>query len=793
MSNQETNPPKVFISYSHDSPEHKEQVLALSDRLRDEKIDCIIDQYEEFSPPEGWPRWTEKQIREADFVLMVCTETFYRRFMGEETQGLGRGARWEGNTIYQLLYNDGTSSTKFIPVLLGSGKPEHIPTALQGIHHYCLNTEEGYDDLYRKLTNQPSTPKNELGLRRTLPPRQRRQNFPAGELERSKSRLLNRVDGEVEYRLWRSLHNYITLDKEQDPDQVQPDYVIELKTGTKPESRLDIVEVFDRKEIGGKLLILGKPGSGKTTLLVNLAQELVRRAKEDYQQPIPVLLNLSSWKDDKQSIQDWLIEELDVKYRVNRDLGQNWLIKQLKLRYGVNRDLSQKLVEEQEIIPLLDGLDELASPRQLKCVEKINQFLDSGWDKSLVVCSRSEEHSLYKKKLKLKLNNSWELQPLTEKQVLKYLQDTGNSKLSEVIKGDAELQQLATTPLFLTIIVIVLSADEISWERWQELSSPKERRDYLFAAYIRRMLSRPYRGEKKPNDELTRRWLSWLAQRLIEENQTEFLIEIIQPYWLNYKWQKWIYGLINGLMGGLSVGMIGGLIYGLIENQIYGLIGGLIIGLIGGLIGGVIEGLIEVFKKRPIQVVETLQLSLDKIRKELIYGLMGGLTTGLIYGLIAGLTYGLIGGLIIGLIISLIRVLEGPEIESKTYPNQGIWNSLKNVATISLIIAPLVALGTVIILQWINQGVDATEALSPTWYHVLMVIPIVAFGVGAVTNGIPVMQHMNLRLVLWANGYAPWNYARFLDYATERLLMQRVGGRYRFIHDLLRQHLAKNP
>ncbi|NET56146.1 MAG: TIR domain-containing protein [Symploca sp. SIO2E6] len=179
MSNQETNPPKVFISYSHDSPEHKDRVLELSDRLRYEGIDCIIDQYYEFSPPEGWPRWTEKQIREADFVLMVCTDTFCRRVMGEETPGLGRGARWEGNTIYQLLYNDGTSSSKFIPVLLENGKPGHIPTALQRTHYYCLNTEEGYEALYRKLTSQPSTPKNELGSRKDLPPRQRKQNFSA--------------------------------------------------------------------------------------------------------------------------------------------------------------------------------------------------------------------------------------------------------------------------------------------------------------------------------------------------------------------------------------------------------------------------------------------------------------------------------------------------------------------------------------------------------------------------------------------------------------------------------------
>ena len=68
--------PKVFISYSHDSPEHADQVLALADQLIGDGIDCILDQYET-SPAEGWPRWMDRRINSADFVLMVCTETYF--------------------------------------------------------------------------------------------------------------------------------------------------------------------------------------------------------------------------------------------------------------------------------------------------------------------------------------------------------------------------------------------------------------------------------------------------------------------------------------------------------------------------------------------------------------------------------------------------------------------------------------------------------------------------------------------------------------------------------------------
>ena len=68
--------PQVFISYSHDSDDHKQSILALSDRLRSDGIDCQIDQYLNGAPAQGWQRWMEGQIEAADFVLVVCTKIY---------------------------------------------------------------------------------------------------------------------------------------------------------------------------------------------------------------------------------------------------------------------------------------------------------------------------------------------------------------------------------------------------------------------------------------------------------------------------------------------------------------------------------------------------------------------------------------------------------------------------------------------------------------------------------------------------------------------------------------------
>ena len=153
---------KVFISYSHDSIDHLGRVVALSDRLRADGIDCHIDQYE-VSPPEGWPAWMSKQIREANFVLMVFTPTYVRRFNGEEPAGEGLGARWESMLTIQTIYDKGARNDKFVPIYFDRSDRDHIPEPLGGASHYFLGNDDGYTELFRRLLNIPLAEKPPLG------------------------------------------------------------------------------------------------------------------------------------------------------------------------------------------------------------------------------------------------------------------------------------------------------------------------------------------------------------------------------------------------------------------------------------------------------------------------------------------------------------------------------------------------------------------------------------------------------------------------------------------------------
>ena len=158
---------KVFISYSHDSDEYRESVLALSERLRVDGIETLLDQYVNGSPQQGWPRWMLDQLDAADSVLVVCTETYYRRFRGHEVPGNGKGVDWEGALITQELYDSRSRTLKFVPVFLSAAVESWIPEPLRAVSHYALTSENAYQRLYDFLLEQSGVEPQPLGALKT--------------------------------------------------------------------------------------------------------------------------------------------------------------------------------------------------------------------------------------------------------------------------------------------------------------------------------------------------------------------------------------------------------------------------------------------------------------------------------------------------------------------------------------------------------------------------------------------------------------------------------------------------
>jgi hypothetical protein len=96
----------------------------------------------------------EDELDAAQFVLVVCTETYHRRFLGRGEPDRGKGADWEGSLITLELYHTRSDTSKFVLVLFDRKDERFIPRQLSGNTYYLLSSEDNYHKLYDFLTGQ---------------------------------------------------------------------------------------------------------------------------------------------------------------------------------------------------------------------------------------------------------------------------------------------------------------------------------------------------------------------------------------------------------------------------------------------------------------------------------------------------------------------------------------------------------------------------------------------------------------------------------------------------------------
>jgi hypothetical protein len=603
---------------------------------------------------------------------------------------------------------------------------------------------------------------------------------------------------------------------------LRPDMIQQAVRGDRSQPQLlavgmPVSRVFDEAKSG--LLILGAPGSGKTTVLLELARDLLNRAKTDQTQPIPVVLNLSSWAARRPPLTEWLTDELHNRYSVVRSIAEEW-------------------VAARKILPLLDGLDEVATAYHAACIEAISIFQGEHEPARIVVCSRIQEYTALVSQLRV--DQAIELQSLTRQQVSDYLAAAG-SALADVqaaLTTDETLWELLSSPLVLNIVALTYQD-----QRAHALRSPStgaQRLTELFTAYTQRMLEhRPGRYTSAQ----TLHWLASLARQLRERSQTEFRLNHLTPDWLPTTAQRWLAtfapvlstgllgwllswllggqlggqlgGLFVGLLVGLSLttdqpakeihwnwaGLIGGLVLGLIAGLVFGLAIKPVVGLVGGLLFGLTVGL-------AVGLISGLASGLIV---SLIGGLVGGLLVWLFFKPVAGLVHGLIGGLTAWLIIGLAsaltiwltsllaRGLFSRLTDERSRLNKRIHQSAR-YALVGGLAAGLASglffglIGALVggLVSGLIGGlvVGLVGGLIAGLAGGLAVGAVVGLVDGLVVGRAAGLQPYSVRVLLASNGLAPLRYVRFLDEATEQLFLRRVGSGYLFVHGLLLNYFA---
>jgi hypothetical protein len=293
---------------------------------------------------------------------------------------------------------------------------------------------------------------------------------------------------------------------------------------------------------------------------------------------------------------------------------------------------------------------------------------------------------------------------------------------------------------------------------------------------------------------------------MAKHGQTVFYLERLQLDWLpnRLRWvillcNELVVWLISGLFGVLVFELFGVLVFGLAwmfgeammfrETILSSILNSALVGaLIGFLCFGIPEKLGE-----PISCVETVRWSWQGLLSNtLVFGLVVGLIFGLLVGLAEGLRVGLRVGLVCGLVFGpvggLVRGLTFSEIETRTLPNEGIRRSARNAFFVTMFGV------LIVVLIGVLRGVGLVGVRAGGLHVELGIVVFGGLVLGLVgglqVGGAACLKHLVLRLWLIRNGSTPWNYVRFLDYASERILLRKVGGGYAFIHRMLLEYFA---
>lgn len=416
------------------------------------------------------------------------------------------------------------------------------------------------------------------------------------------------------------------------------------------------------------------------------------------------------------------------------------------------------------------------------------------------------------------------------------------SSLRAAIALDEDLRRMARTPFLLSTMAIAyrdLRADVI---RAGGRGDDKARRDHLFGKYfkVRYNSAEPKWRQPYTADQLSK-YLGELAWKIEGGHSNLIFVEQLQPdrawigrdgYLLYLTFVALLLVLLIGAMVGLPAGWaIGyersapgplaerlmhfnfeamlwtGLCCGAIlaagfvltKSWGFGAACGLALGLGRMLTLGMgvydpdewlYQGLATIIIGVPllIQIMKASRHERDRIRpferwkwnpKGALLGVALAMTAGTALALILDLTRGVGFGLALIVILGLVFGYTRTDLETKTYPNQGLRRSAVNTLRVAVLSASAGA-ACFGLAFWAGKGPER---------GVINAIIGLALGISSlVFGGMPSIQHLSLRLVLALRGRAPLDVVFFLKAASHMHLLRKVGGGFMFQHEYLRYY-----
>ncbi|MBX7079213.1 MAG: protein kinase [Nannocystaceae bacterium] len=541
------------------------------------------------------------------------------------------------------------------------------------------------------------------------------------------------------------------------------------------------------------LALLGPAGAGKTTLLLQLARTLLRRARVERDAPLPVMLNLSTWGTHA-SLSDWLTQELHA-------------------RYGIPPARTRPWIDQDQLVVLLDGIDEVDESRRPTCVAAIEAWCARSL-RTVVLTARARTEPA-----------SWPacaavlaVQPLAAGEIERVI--TAQPRLHglrEALRHDPELAQLARNPLMLSLLCQTQGEGVVA-------STAPPARERLWQLYLRRMLDTGV-GEVERGAAGLERTLRFVARRMCDERRATLWIEELQPAWLESPRLRLLHGALSLGVGALGSAMLTGTFMAATVGLRAGLWSAALTFAIAASFVAAVAGVTTI---RPVyRLVWSWAHWRAGLRGAAVRAGSGAVAVAavasIVWGAAAGWSFGLavfgvqlgLWLLLLGLVFGTLAGLHADDLGDRVRPNLGTYRSCENFTRVSVLLVIVVGGVQALLTMLAPVGPDpTTDALltnaardAPAlaamtqlwrddpvrfqWIGVVGSTASVAYLAGILAGGYAAVQHASLRMLLWASDRLPLRLVTALDDAVRRGLLRRIGGGYLFVHRTLQDELAR--
>ncbi|WP_250038079.1 NACHT domain-containing protein [Paractinoplanes maris] len=543
-----------------------------------------------------------------------------------------------------------------------------------------------------------------------------------------------------------------------------------------------IADAFTHPESPGRLVILGEPGAGKSMLALRLTLDLLaRRTAGD---PVPVLLSVATW-NPSEPLDEWIAARLATEHRE--------LASALRAADGRRRTRARELIDTARILPVLDGLDEMAKNHHQSALVAIADTLRP--DRQIVVTSRTAEYELAVAAGKLARTPVVEILPLASSDVARYLTESTEKpeRWKRVLEhldrtDDRPLWQALSTPLMLSLARTVYDSqasrpDDLITAAWARERAGIER--HLLGALIPAAYTSPVGNQPrldKQKADRAQRWLTNIAVLLHTHGGGPDI-----SWWHLRSATVVVQWCLTAVLAALWI-VTGarnheGLV--LVQTPLF-----------------VVVLLTTIRARHPRQV--NLSFNRRKVAR-LVVALLLGVAAGLISGPPPD-----------ALVIPLAAISLWYMLEAAFFPSDGPIGTVVTAADAGRSVSPLSVLRrdralalwlATVVSSAIVIGMMAVAIASPpsrTWptgservvIFLWLAVFLLAFGliVGSVAglSATAWGQFCVVRLLLAVQGRTPMRLMSFLDDAHRRGILRQAGAVYQFRHGMLQQQLVKS-